>query len=99
MAHVGQEIALGPAGGFGRFFGLLQFEGRLAPAADVVNKRGEQPIVFQPDRRNGQFDREFAPVAIQGRDLDAAVEHRPLLVVQKRRPVRGDGPRGIAAAQ
>ena len=78
VADVGQELALGPVGRLRRLLGLAQL--LLGPLAlgDVADEGGEQVLLAQADGGDADFGGELAAVAAQGRDLEDAVEQRPL---------------------
>ena len=78
VADVGQELVLGPVGRLRRLLGAAQL--LLGPLAfgHVADEGGEQVLLAHADGGDADFGGELAAVAAQGRDLEDAVEQRPL---------------------
>ena len=76
VAHVGQELALGPVGGLGRLLGLLQL--LLGPLAvgDVVADADDQSVGQAPHRAEGDVDGECRPPFATAVQVQARA-HRP----------------------
>ncbi len=62
VAHVGQEIALGPVGGFGRFFGLPQLRLRLFAPGNVGHAGAHHPSLAAGHRDQANFARHNVTV-------------------------------------
>jgi hypothetical protein len=83
VAHLGEELALGPVGPLGVLLGLLQGLLGLAPVGDVVGEGvegGRRPRSHRPDHH---LDGELVAVPVQGGDLDPPVQQRPVARLQE----------------
>jgi hypothetical protein len=78
VAHPGEELALGPVGPLGVPPGLLERLLGAAAFGDVVGEGVEDGLRPRPDRPDHHLHREQVAVAVQGVDLDPAVQQRPL---------------------
>ena len=74
VAHVGQELALGPVGRLGRLLGPLEVLGRVQPIGDVADEGAEGGFVAVTNGGDGQFDGDLLAVATEGLDLDPVVD-------------------------